>query len=81
MTIEYFGTGGSLGTITSPTKNTGETHLFYQPNAAFLPDGWLGSAKVTSAAEIACIINQDMNEGSYATTLMDQLQAYEGLLP
>jgi len=81
MTIEYFGSGGSLGTITSPVKNTGETHMFYQPNASFLLDGWIGSAKVTSVAEIACIVNQDMNEGSYATMLMDQLQAYEGLIP
>lgn len=81
MTIEYFDASGSLGTVTSPSTANGQTSLFYQPNTAFLTDNWLGSAKVTSTAQIACVANQDMNEGTYATTPMDQLFAYEGIVP
>jgi hypothetical protein len=82
MTIEYFGAGGSsLGTTVSPSKSTGETHVFYIPNETYIPDGWLGSAKVTSTADIVCIVNQDMNEPPESTTSMDQLYSYEGIIP
>ena len=81
MTIEYFGDTGSLGTVTSPSIADGGTHLFYQPNETILPNDWVGSAMVTSSAQIACVLNQDMNEGTLATTVMDQLLAYEGVAP
>lgn len=82
MTIEYFGAGGtSLGTTTSPSKATGETYVFYVPNESYIPDGWLGSAKVTSTADIVCVVNQDMNESPQSTTVMDQLYSYNGIIP
>jgi hypothetical protein len=79
MTMDYIDSTGSRGTAISPSKGNGETHLFYQPSQGSLPDNWLGSGKVTSAAQVACVVNQDMNEASQATTNMDQLFAYEGI--
>lgn len=82
MTIEYFGSGGtSLGTTTSPSISTGGTTIFYQPNESYLSDGYNGSAKITSAANIACIVNEDQNEAPEATMIMDHLYAYEGIIP
>jgi hypothetical protein len=81
MTIEYFSGGSSDGTTTSGSIATGQTHLFYQPSDSNLSDGYIGSAIITSAADIACIVNEDQNEGSLATTVMDQLYAYEGIAP
>jgi len=55
------------------------TALFYQPNEAGLPDGFNGSATITSSSQpIVCVTNEDQNEGSQATTSFDQLFAYEG---
>lgn len=79
--LEYFEGGVSKGYVDSPVIDNGQTWLFYQPNASFLPNQWLGSGKMTSTGNIACIVNQDMNEGTFATTSMDQLQAYEGVAP
>lgn len=81
MTIEYFSGGVSLGSTTSPSKANGQTHLFYQPQESYLANGFLGSGTITSAGQIACVVNQDQNEGSQATTFMDQLFAYEGVAP
>ena len=79
--LEYFEGGVSKGYVDSPVIANGQTTLFYQPNASFLSNNWLGSGKMTSAGNIACVVNQDMNEGTYATTSMDQLLAYEGVAP
>lgn len=82
MTIEYFGSGGaSLGTTVSGSKSDGQTQIFYQPNEGYLSDDYNGSAAITSAAQIACVINEDQNEAPQSTTSMDQLYAYEGVLP
>jgi hypothetical protein len=81
LAIEYFEGGASKGSITSPVTENGKTVLFYQPSAGFLPGNWLGSAKITSTAQIACVVNQDMNQPPYATQSMDQLFAYEGVTP
>lgn len=81
MTIEYFSGGSSDGTTTSGSVATGQTALFYQPSDSNLSDGYIGSAVITSAADIACIVNEDQNEGSLATTVMDQLFSYEGIAP
>jgi hypothetical protein len=81
MTIEYFASGVSQGTTTSPSISTGDTHLFYQPGDGNISDGFIGSAVITSTADIACVVNEDQNEGSLATTVMDQLYAYEGIAP
>jgi hypothetical protein len=82
LTIEYFGAGGaSLGTNTSGSKSNGQTQIFYQPNEGFLSDDYNGSAVITSAAQIACVVNEDQNEAPQSTTSMDQLYAYEGVLP
>jgi hypothetical protein len=57
------------------------TALFYQPGVAALPDGFNGSATITASGgmPIVCVINEDMNEGSQGTALMDMQYAYEGL--
>lgn len=83
MTIEYFDTSGSRGTVTSTSVANGQTWLFYQlndkPGGVNLPGTWIGSAKVTSTAQIACVVNQDMNEYPGVSTVMDMLYAYEGI--
>jgi hypothetical protein len=81
ITIQYFDTSGSLGTTTATGVGNGQTHLFLQPNTPYIPAGWIGSAKVTSSGQIACVVNQDMIDAPYATQSMDQLYAYEGVAP
>jgi hypothetical protein len=81
ITIEYFDTNGSLGTTTAASVANGQTHLFLQPNTPYIPAGWIGSAKVTSTGQIACVVNQDMIDAPYSTQSMDQLYAYEGVAP
>jgi hypothetical protein len=80
MTIAY---AGIAGTTTSGSVSVGGTWLFYQPVdpvLAGVPINWISSATVTSAQPIVCIVNQDQG-GSYATQLMDQLAAYDGIAP
>jgi hypothetical protein len=75
MTITY--SNGASSSQTGIAQNG--TALFYQPNESGLTDGFNGSAVVTSSSQnIVCVVNEDMNEGSQATTVFDQLFAYEG---
>jgi hypothetical protein len=76
MTIAY---GGITGTNTSPSIAVGDSHLFLQQTDSLLADGWIGSATVTSAEDIVCIVNEDMNEAPESTQIMDQLFAYNGI--
>ena len=76
MTIAY---GGIAGTNTSPSIVPGATHLFYQPADSLLTDNWIGSATVTSAQDIVCVVNEDMNEAPEVDQVMDQLYAYDGI--
>jgi hypothetical protein len=82
MTIAY--ATGASGTTTSPSIDVGGTHLFYQPTDPALagaPPNYISSATITSAQPIVCVVNQDINEGAGATTVMDQLYAYNGIAP
>jgi hypothetical protein len=75
MTITY--NNGASSTQNSIPANG--TALFYQPNESGLPNGFNGSATITSSGQpIVCVVNQDQNEGSFATTNFDMLDAYEG---
>jgi hypothetical protein len=76
MAIQY---GGISGTNTSPSIAVNGTHLFYQGTDALLSNGWIGSATITSAQDIACIVNEDQNVPPESTTSMDQLYAYNGI--
>jgi hypothetical protein len=76
MAIEYAGIAGST---TSPSIPVNGIHLFYQPSEVSLSDGWIGSATITSAEPIVCIVNEDMNEPPESTQFMDQLYAYNGI--
>jgi hypothetical protein len=83
MTIEY---SGIATTTTSPNIPMGGTHLFYQPTdpaLATVAPNYISSAKITpnGGQNIVCVVNQDINEGSGATTVMDQLYSYEGIAP
>lgn len=77
MTITYsngaFTTGGSI----APNG----TQLFFQPNDAGIPNGFNGSATITSTGSvpIVCIVNEDQGEAPENTTSMDQLFSYEGI--
>lgn len=76
MTIEYAGIAGST---TSPSIPVNSTHMFYQPAETSLSDGWIGSATITSAEPIVCVVNEDMNEPPEGTQFMDMLYAYNGI--
>jgi hypothetical protein len=76
MSIEYSGISGST---VSPSIPVNGVHSFYQPNETSLSDGWIGSATITSAEDIVCIINEDQNEAPKDTQVMDQLYAYNGI--
>jgi hypothetical protein len=77
MDIEY---GGIAGTTTSPSIPVNGIHLFYQPADPLLTsDNWIGSATITSAEPIVCVVNQDQNEAPQVNQLMDQLYAYDGI--
>lgn len=82
MTITY--ATGASGPTTSPSIPVGGTHLFYQPTdpaLASAPPNYISSATITSTQDIVCVTNQDINEGAGATTVMDQLYAYNGIAP
>jgi len=77
MTISY---GGVSGSFTTPSNvAVGATYQFYQGGDPLLVDGWSGSATVTAAENIVCVVNEDQNEGSAATTYMDQFYSYDGI--
>jgi hypothetical protein len=76
MTLSY---GGVAGSNTSPSIGVGKTHLFLQQTDGLIGDSFIGSATVTSAQDIVCIVNEDMNEGAEALQTMDQLYAYNGI--
>jgi len=76
MTLAY---GGVAGTNVSPSIDPGKTHLFLQQSDSLLSDNFIGSATITSAQPIVCIVNEDMNEGAEAMQVMDQLYSYNGI--
>ncbi|MFC1878502.1 hypothetical protein ACFLZW_01185 [Chloroflexota bacterium] len=83
MTIEYFGLGVGAPT-TSPSIGQYQIYNFYQPLdpalAAVPQPNWIGSAKVTSAQNVVCMVNEDQNMAPEATTAMDQLYSYNGIV-
>jgi hypothetical protein len=78
MKLEY---GGVATTKTSDPVDPGKTQLFYQPDDAFIPNGFNGSATITSLAgePIVCVVNESINEGALANQTRDSLYAYEGI--
>jgi hypothetical protein len=77
MTIAYSGVGP---TTTASGVAVNQTALFYQPGAAQLSNGYLGSATITSSGQpIVCVVNEDENEAPNLSIVMDQLYAYEGI--
>ncbi len=65
-----------------------QSALFYQPNDALpngtliLPNGFNGSAVITSSpqqAPIICVVNQNKDEGTFRTSPRDFLSTYEGI--
>lgn len=76
MTITY----SNAATQTQNNVAANGSYLFYTPSAAGVPDNFNGSATITSSSQpIVCVINEDQNEGAYATTSFDQAASYEGL--
>ncbi|MDP1547604.1 MAG: hypothetical protein Q8L87_16470 [Anaerolineales bacterium] len=75
MTILY----SNAATVTQTSIPANGTAIFYQPNETGLPDGFNGSATITSSSQpIVCVTNEDQNEGILGTTVHDQLFSYEG---
>jgi hypothetical protein len=81
MTIDY---PYPYGQTTSPSTPPRGNHMFYQltdPALANAPPNYISSATITASQRIVCVVNQDQNEGGYATTVMDQLTAYNAIAP
>ncbi|MBI1802250.1 MAG: hypothetical protein HYR71_11555, partial [Chloroflexi bacterium] len=80
MIIAYSGITGTSNP-TTPTLNSispNNLAMFYLPADTLVPDNYIGSATVTSSSQsIVCVVNEDRNEGTDATTIFDQLSAYE----
>lgn len=74
MSIQY---GGISGTSTSDPVNPGDTWMFYQPSDNLIPDNFIGSATITSAEPIVCVVNEDKNENPVVGE--DMLYSYEGI--
>lgn len=75
MTITYSNGNSTV----SPSVASNGTYQFYQPADSAIPNGFNGSATITTASQpIVCVVNQDLNEAPYGTMLMDQMYAYEG---
>jgi len=76
MTIKY---GGVAGSATSESVAIGSTHQFYQPTDTLISDGFIGSATITSAQNIVCVVNEDANEAPYATQMKDFQYSYDAI--
>lgn len=77
VTISYAGQPGATET-SAPVAPKGSVE-FYLPSKAAIPDGYNGSATITSAQPITCVINSNMDEGAEASQSMDQLFSYNGV--
>lgn len=77
VTVSYAGQPGA--TETSAAVAPQASIEFYLPAKAAVPNGYNGSATITSAQPISCVINSNMNEGAEATQSMDQLFSYNGV--
>lgn len=72
--------GGKTQGFTTPTAIAANgTFLFYQPGDSRMADGEIGSATITSAQPIVCVVNQDMNEAPFGSQSLDALAAYNGI--
>jgi hypothetical protein len=82
MTISYAGPGVG-GPTTSPSIAPNQVHQFYQPQdpaLAAVGPNWIGSATITSAQPIVCVVNQDVVP-AFAQRVQDDLYSYEGIAP
>jgi len=77
VTISY--AGQPAATETSAPIAPQASVEFYLPAKSAVPDGYNGSATITSAQPIACVINSNMDEGAEALQSMDQLFSYNGV--
>ncbi len=80
MKIKYIDFAGNIiGPITTGTINNNQTYPFYQPGEPLLPNGFNGSAVISSTSQIICVVNQNKDEGAFRTTARDFLSTYEGI--
>lgn len=78
MKITY---AGISSPTTSGSIDKGKVASFYQwldPALANVANNWIGSATVTSASNIVCVVNQDLRENGNAAKFLDQLYTYNG---
>ena len=78
LALSYAGIAGSQ---TTPSVPVGGTYMFYQPADSLLASqtGWIGSATITSAQNIVCVVNEDMNEVPDVNMSKDMLYSYDGI--
>jgi hypothetical protein len=77
MTLQYSGIAGS--NVSDHSIAVYETYMFYQPIDPLIPDGFLGSATITSTQNLVCIVNEDANENPYRTMKKDFQHAYNAI--
>ncbi len=80
--ITYTGPGSSVSNKQVLTNLApGATGLIYQPAESGIPNGFIGSATITStASNIVCVVNQDQNLGAPASQPKDLLGAYNAIV-
>lgn len=79
MTVTYANLPAA--TMTSTSIAAGSSWMIYLPSQNLVPDGFNGSASIVSnmSQPITCIVNSNMDEGTYRFQLMDQLYSYNGV--
>ncbi len=81
MTIDY---PYPYGQTSSPSIPPRSNHMFYQrtdPALSNVPINFISSATITASQPIVCVVNQDQDEPPNSTIVMDQLFAYNGIVP
>ena len=77
MTITYAGQPGASETSGSVAPNANK--IFYLPNNTNLPNGYNGSAQITSAQPIVCVISSNMEFPPDNVQSKDMLYSYNGV--
>lgn len=77
MKIQYGGVAGSFTTANNIA--IGSTYQFYQPADTLISDGWIGSATITSAQNLVCVVNEDANEAPQGSMMKDFQYSYDAI--
>jgi hypothetical protein len=64
FTITFYGSDGSSAATISDSISANGSKLYFSPSISGLPDGFFGSAVVSSTVKMACAVNTQTNTGT-----------------